>query len=145
MSRQEHDEADYCIITPPDKKDIVLMQLEDLKANNPSEENISWQVYDFDEDVVDAKAAILKCGICKGASSYTSQKKQSAIIIKFPQSVLDKSAVQNELDCSLTNHQARYFVKAPFDQAQSKRFNQFDASTRLECIEEFLALELDFE
>jgi len=51
------------------------MQLDDLKANNPCETNISWEVFDLFTDQVDKKAAILKCGLCKGPQTYTIKKK----------------------------------------------------------------------
>ena len=58
--------------------------------------------FDFEGEEVDKKAMFLKCGICRGKDKYIEKKKWTAIVIKFPQSVLDKSAVSNELDCSLT-------------------------------------------
>lgn len=69
----------------------------------------------------------------------------SAIAITIPCAVLDKTAQMIDLDGTLTLPRASYFVKARFDEKVSKRFNAFNASAKLECIEEFLALELDFE
>lgn len=84
LSRQEEEEADYCIITPKDKKDIVIMQLDDLKAKNRADDNISWVVHDFEAEEIDKVAALLKCGICWGKHKYMTKKRQTAIVIKFP-------------------------------------------------------------
>ena len=104
MSLQEQEEADYCIVTPVDKKDIVIMQLEDLVNNNKFDDpkdNMQWKEYEFERDDLD-KLGLLKCGPCRGRESYMKKKKLTAIAITFPMAVLNGSAVKNELDATLT-------------------------------------------
>jgi len=102
---------------------------------------LSWKEYSFATDVFD-KMAFVKC---QGKARYSSQRHLCAIAISFPIEVLDKCATRIEMGASLTLPQTTYFVKAPYDPKQSKRFNAYDASEKFECIEEYLARELDFE
>lgn len=49
------------------------------------------------------------------------------------------------MGCALTKNDFKVFIKTKFDSKSKNSFNKFDATERLEIIEEYLDQEIDFD
>lgn len=78
---QEAQEADYLIISPENKKDIILDQLKDLQLYNPddSKNNLVHQFF-FEDTKFDPESFLT----CKGSSRFLIKRRLCAIAIKVP-------------------------------------------------------------
>jgi len=74
-----------------------------------------------------------------------TRKQKVLISIKVPQHILDNKGQELETTCSITKTSLREFVKTRFEKSKTEFFNKFDATERLEIIEEFLEQEIDFD
>ena len=93
---QELHEADYLIITPQDKEELVLTDLEDLGLYNRKEIKISnTQVFNFHVPMNFDFKEFFTCG-CKTSKSIP-QALMSAIAIRIPMSDLSESAEINKI------------------------------------------------
>ena len=107
-------EADYVIITPEDRIDLVLMQLEDLGLYDYHGDPAKQLTQIFYDDVFDFKIKEFLC--CGGVSikDVASKKSVSCLAIKVPLEKLDETAEKTKMETPLTYLNTDMVVKAPF-------------------------------
>ena len=137
---QEIQEADYLIITPEDKKDIILDQLNDLGLFDPQNNaklNLVHQFF-FEEDKFDIKNYLL----CR---TSTIRRQLCAISIKIPIQMLDQVAEEENIEASLTESWFSFCVKTAFKKDRAHQFQSFSATESQKIIiDGILGKELDF-
>ena len=143
----EREEADYCIIVKSGnmeidgKLKIIVDQIEDLRLRKGEHFNVYF--YPFRDRHPEGKVAKLMKWL-KGDSSPPPMYK-ALITIKIPQDVLDAECHNNKMSSTLRVYNAKFLVKTRFINGKKEKFMAFDATTKLEIIEEFLKKEIDFE
>ena len=62
----------------------------------------------------------------------------------MPQKTIDDMAHDKKMQTAMTHTQTSVFMKTVFKKGKIKHYNAFDATERIEAIEEFLGKEIDF-
>jgi hypothetical protein len=126
-SIRESMEADYAIITPTDKKELVLMQLEDLglynekEYNDPTKNFTQYWITDINE--AGLKDYFLQ-KICR--RDLTNKVKEICVIaVKVPHNIIAEFSEKEKIDVPLKASNTDLVIYVPYEKDKSRLYINF--------------------